>query len=157
MQKCLSKLQTQFVILGIVGVWLFLLTVGFFILISFFRRLSKSAKDLDIRKIFEKIIEGGEKNSQAIERIKEEIARIQADDTFHIQKVGFVRFNPFKETGGDHSFSLAILDAKDTGIILTGLHTRERTRVYVKEVKNGKSDFELSDDEKAALKKAQKE
>ncbi len=150
-------MQTEFIILGIVGAWLFLLTVGFFLLISFFRRLSKSAKDLDIRKIFEKIIEGGEKNSQAIERIKEEIARLETDSTFHIQKIGLVRFNPFKETGGDQSFSLAILDSKDCGIVLTGLHTRERTRVYVKEVKNGKGEFEFSDNERAALKKAQKD
>ena len=59
--------------------------------------------------------------------------------------------------GGDHSFSVALLNGKGTGIIITGLHTRERTRVYVKDIKQGKSEVELSQEEKKALRLAQKE
>jgi len=57
---------------------------------------------------------------------------------------------------GDHSFSLALLDGKDTGVVITGLHTRERTRVYMKAIKAGKGEHELSEDEKKALAKALK-
>ena len=62
-----------------------------------------------------------------------------------------VRFNPFSEMGGDHSFSVALLDGHDTGIIITGLHTRERTRVYIKPVNKGKSEYDLSKEELKAL------
>jgi hypothetical protein len=67
-----------------------------------------------------------------------------------------VRFNPFKELGGDHSFSLAILDSHDSGIVITSLHTRDRTRVYMKDIKKGKSESELSAEEKSALTSAEK-
>jgi hypothetical protein len=70
--------------------------------------------------------------------------------------VGLIRFNPFNEIGGDHSFSLAILDGGDNGIIITGLHTRDRTRIYAKQVNKGKSDLELSTEEQKALLKAQR-
>ncbi|KKR39551.1 hypothetical protein A2614_01555 [Candidatus Woesebacteria bacterium RIFOXYD1_FULL_40_21] len=152
----MSKLQTQIFIFGIVGIWLFLLTLGFFVLISFFRRIGKGAKDLDLRTILDKIIKRQDESIEAIGQVNQEIAKLNQDGVFHIQKIGLVRFNPFKETGGDHSFSLAIMDGDGTGVILTGLHTRERTRLYVKAVKNGKSEFELSKEEELALKKVLK-
>jgi len=68
--------------------------------------------------------------------------------------VSLVRFNPFSEMGGDHSFSLALLDAHLTGFIVTGLHTRERTRVYIKKIDGGKCKQDLSKEEREALKKA---
>jgi hypothetical protein len=46
------------------------------------------------------------------------------------------------------------LDGRGTGVLVTGLHTRERTRLYMKAVKNGKCEFELSNEEKKALEKA---
>lgn len=95
-------------------------------------------------------------NKKAIEDVKREVVRLEEEGRLHIQKLGFFRFNPFKELGGDHSFSLALLDGKDNGVLITGLHTRERTRVYVKGILRGKSKLELSKEEVRALKLAQK-
>jgi len=73
------------------------------------------------------------------------------------QKMSVVRFNPFNETGGSQSFVVALLNKENDGVILTALHARERTRVYTKEVINGKSVLELSAEEKNALVKAMKD
>jgi hypothetical protein len=74
-----------------------------------------------------------------------------------LQKVGFVRFNPFSDTGGDQSFCLSVLDDEDSGIVLSSLHSRGQTRVYAKAVKKGKGkDFELSKEELETIKKAKK-
>ena len=81
---------------------------------------------------------------------------LEEDGKVHVQKIGLVRFNPFRELGGDHSFSLAILDGINSGVIITGLHTRDRTRIYMKEIKKGKASLELSSEEKKALAQAQK-
>lgn len=72
----------------------------------------------------------------------------------NVQKIGLVRFNPFNETGGDHSFSLALLDGNGNGFVMTGLHTRERTRLYIKPIRNLKSEYELSQEEQKAIKEA---
>lgn len=63
-----------------------------------------------------------------------------------------VRFNPFSDTGGDHSFILTLLDDQKNGIILTSLHGRGVTRFYAKSVSGGQADQELSEEEKKALK-----
>jgi hypothetical protein len=74
----------------------------------------------------------------------------------NLQKVGFVRFNPFAATGGDQSFSLALLDRKNNGLVLSSLHSRESTRLYAKTLKRGKSiDYELSKEEQKAIEHAQ--
>ena len=77
---------------------------------------------------------------------------------FHIQKIGLLRFNPFKDTGGDQSFILALLDAKDTGVVITALYSRSGTRWYAKKVVKGKGlEHELSEEETKALKIAKEE
>lgn len=140
----------------IFGVWLAVLSAAFLWLLAFIKRLTKGSKETTLVKILEKILTIQDQNLREINLVRKEVEKLESEGKFHVQKVGVVRFNPFKEIGGDHSFSLALLNAKDTGVVITCLHTRERTRVYMKAVKNGKGEHELSDEEKKALKEAQK-
>lgn len=88
-----------------------------------------------------------------IDYLKLQYDKIQREGLLHIQKIGLVRFNPFKDTGGDQSFILSLVDGNDTGIIMSGLFARTGTRWYAKRVVKGKSlEHELSDEEKRALK-----
>ena len=83
--------------------------------------------------------------------------RIEKDGQFHIQKIGLLRFNPFKDTGSDQSFILSLIDAFDTGVVITALYSRSGTRWYAKRVVKGKGvEHELSDEEKKALEMAKK-
>lgn len=150
------ELTTIIVIAGILSIWLMALSFFVFSFIGFFNKLTKGAKGEELRLVLEKILRTEEVNLKETKLLQNEIKRIDRDSLHHVQKVGLVRFNPFEETGGDHSFSAAFLDGEDTGLILTALHTRERTRVYAKDVKNGKTKIELSMEEKKALEKAKK-
>ncbi|MEA2621761.1 MAG: hypothetical protein QOH61_671 [Chloroflexota bacterium] len=72
-----------------------------------------------------------------------------------VQSMGLVRFNPFREdTGGNLSFALAMLDADDNGIVISSLHSRQTTRVYLKAITAGRADAALSDEESEALRQA---
>jgi cell division protein FtsL len=73
-----------------------------------------------------------------------------------VQKVGVVRFNPFKETGSDQSFSIALLDPDDNGLTISGLFTREGTRLYVKPLASGESKYPLTDEEREAIELAER-
>lgn len=73
-----------------------------------------------------------------------------------IQKVGVIRFNPFRDTGGDQSFSIACLDAADNGFTITSLFTREGTRIYTKPIIEGQSTYQLTEEEKEAIRTAMK-
>jgi hypothetical protein len=150
-------METVFFILAGIGIWLIALTYFVYSSYSFFRKMATEVNKGDLIKLLEGIVEKEKNNNQSISEIKAKIEAIEKDDLSHIQRVGFVRFNPFEEMGGDHSFSVALLDGNGTGLVITGLHTRERTRVYVKDVKLGKSEVDLSHEERKALRLAQKE
>jgi hypothetical protein len=70
------------------------------------------------------------------------------------QKIGIVRYNAFKDTGSDLSFSLAILDAHNNGVVLNGIYARDCSNIYAKPVENGESKYVLSNEEKEAINKA---
>lgn len=101
------------------------------------------------------------RNNQEIEKLDKDIEDLyQVSDKINkialkgIQKVGLVRFNPFKDTGGNQSFVLALLDASNNGVIISSLYTRQETRIYSKPISSGVSPYQLSEEEKEAIKKA---
>ena len=145
----------EYILLAL-GVWVLVLTLGVGFVLSYFIRLSKGVEKGNLIKVLEKVLVRQDGFSKSLNEIKKRILDFEKKGQLHIQKVGIVRFNPFKEMGGDHSFSLALLDGKDNGFVITGLHTRERTRVYLKRIKRGQSTLELSSEEKKALKEALK-
>jgi len=73
-----------------------------------------------------------------------------------LQKVGVVRFNPFQDSGGDQSFAIAMLDQRGSGVVVSSLHGRAETRIFAKQVTNGRSTHSLSDEEQQAIREALK-
>lgn len=74
--------------------------------------------------------------------------------SFSIQKIGFVRYSAFEDVGSNLSYSIALLDDNDNGIILTGIHSRTESTSYAKSVINGQSNYQLSIEEIQALERA---
>ncbi|MDO3413232.1 DUF4446 family protein [Saccharibacillus sp. CPCC 101409] len=70
-------------------------------------------------------------------------------------KLGMVRYNAFSDQGSDLSFSFALLDELDNGIVLSGLHNRDSSYVYAKPLQQGESKYALSPEEKEAVAQAQ--
>ena len=72
-----------------------------------------------------------------------------------VYKKGILRYNPFKDLGGDQSFAIALLDGDHNGVVISSLHTREGTRVYAKPVSRGTSEtHQLSDEERQVITQA---
>lgn len=68
-----------------------------------------------------------------------------------VQRVHTVRFNPFRDHGGNQSFATCFLDDHGNGLVLSSLYSRDKVTVYAKPLIAGKSDFELSDEENEAI------
>lgn len=147
-------METQYIVFIVIGVWLLVVTCLWVKLFLTFRKLTKDINEGDLVSILKKILKRGRENKREINVLFKEIARVDEENRINFQKVGLERFNPFDELGGDHSFCLALLDKNNNGFIITGLHTRERTRVYLKDIKKGKSRVNLSKEEERSLKKA---
>jgi hypothetical protein len=80
---------------------------------------------------------------------------LEASSKLALRKIGIVRFNPFQDSGGDQSFAIALLDEGGSGVIVSSLHGRAETRIFAKQVTNGRSKHALSDEEQQAIRAAQ--
>ena len=117
---------------------------------DFFKKEKKEPKNL---KEVLACLENMEKN---FEELSQELEKLKKEGRLATQKVGIVRFNPFSEVGGDQSFSIALLDGNDSGVVITSLYARGENRVYAKPIKNGVSEYALSKEEKKAIEKAKR-
>ncbi len=148
-----TKLEVAFFIfIGIVilieAIWIFTTEKR---LKRFF--LGKKAKDLeDTIVILENNITQLKKSKNDIEK---EIAVINAKLKKSIRGIETIRFNPFPDQGSNQSFAIGMLNEEGDGLVLSSLYSRERMSVFAKPIKNNKSEYELSTEEKEALKKAE--
>lgn len=88
------------------------------------------------------------------EKTREELLKMREISKACLYKFSVIRYNPFSNIGGDQSFSIAILNGKNDGFVITSLLTNEGTRIYTKPIKNGVSEYELSGEEKKVLEEA---
>ncbi len=70
------------------------------------------------------------------------------------QKIGLVKYDAFNEMGGKLSFSLCMLNEKNTGYIINAMHSREGCYTYVKEIIDGNAIIQLAEEEEQALEQA---
>ncbi len=113
----------------------------------------KNAQDLETILIEEK--ERVRTMDEEIQELFEISNKIHALSQRSFHKSSVMRFNPFKEVGGNQSFAVALLDGKNNGVVISSLHTGKGTRVYAKPVKAGLEDgFPLTDEEKTVIEQA---
>jgi len=94
-------------------------------------------------------------NSRAQEEVLDRaLLELKNKTAFAIQRVGLVRFNPFNDGGGNFSFTLALLDDYNSGVIITSMYGREQNRIYTKKVEQGKCDIKLTEEEEQAISRA---
>ncbi|MGB0389298.1 MAG: DUF4446 family protein [Ardenticatenaceae bacterium] len=88
----------------------------------------------------------------------EQLSELQAQNevlqqkmAIHAGAVGVVRFNPFQDTGGNQSFSVAWVNEQGNGVVISSLYTRAGTRLYAKPLQQGNSNYMLSEEEEQAM------
>ena len=150
-----TRLEIIFFVL--IGISIFLILLGAVWMISTERRLKKiflgkKAKDLeDTIAILETEIG---KLNKTKDDVAKEISVINTKLKKSIRGLETVRFNPFPDQGSNQSFAIGMLDEEGDGLVISSLYSRDRMSVFAKPVKGGQSSYELTTEEKEALKKA---
>ena len=111
----------------------------------------KQAKDLETV-IFEqkKSLADIDREIQELYDISNRLYQLGKESLY---KTEVMRFNPFKEVGGNHSFAIAFLNGHDRGFVISSLHTREGTRMYAKPIEDGREtkDYPLTEEERKTV------
>ena len=146
---------------------LLIILVLLFLLAVLFMLYKKQGKKLDdLRAKYDFFTQGDNKNwdellTQTLTEVRAAKAEMQEMEARQqamreqlkgcVQKVKLMRYNAFTDMGSDLSYSLALLDENNNGVVLSSIYGREDNRTYAKPVENGKSTYLLSDEEKQVL------
>lgn len=111
----------------------------------------KATKSLMIKKISEQ----GESLEKEIQNIYDLQGNANKVIKRGICKIGTNRFNALGEKGNGQSFALALLNFKDSGIIISTIQTAQGNRIFIRDIKEGKSEGSpIPKEESIALERA---
>ncbi len=149
------------VIVLVMGLVIILLMIWQIVLYNRFKEVTRRYKLLsrgpggaDLEQILLKYSEDVirlEQNKRDLQK-EHEILKEQVIQGIH--NPGLIRFNAFDNMGSDLSFSLALLDRRGDGVVLTGLYGRDETRLYAKPIRRGISDYSLTEEEMKAVQRS---
>lgn len=159
-QMGLSGVDFSFFFIGLAAFCLILLILVIIQMVQFGNLKKKyekfmGGKDVkSLEKQLQKIVEDNKYIINISDENKKDIRTINKEKELCFNKIGIVKYDAFKQMGGMLSFSIALLNEKDNGFILNSVHSSEGCYTYVKEVKSGLCDIDLSNEEKEALSQA---
>ena len=131
-------------------------------------------KKLDaLKSRYERFMQGSEAMSleDEMQRLAGDVSRLKKESkaysndidllfTKHegaVQRLGLVKYDAFAEMGGKMSFALALLDERNSGVILNSVHSSTGCYSYAKRVTEGRCEINLSPEEGEALEKAMRQ
>lgn len=119
-----------------------------------YKRLMRGVDNKNLEALLMHHLDCVKNNAEKIEELEGKYQFLAKELRSCVQKVGIIRYNPFEQMGSDLSFSIALLDKNDNGIVLTGLFARSGSSIYAKPIKNGTSSYPLSQEEMEAINRA---
>jgi hypothetical protein len=123
--------------------------------IRHYNRLIKDTHSNTLTKSLEYLLNNQSNLAKGQGHLEKQIEALHSAAQLHIQRIGINRFNPFSDTGGSQSFTLALLDSQNSGVVMTSLYARTGNRWYIKQVEGGHGvGLELSREEEFAIQKA---
>lgn len=84
-------------------------------------------------------------------RLDGRVDQVEHGLTGAISHRALVRYDAYNELSGQQSMSIALLDERRSGVVLTCIHHRDQARVYAKQVWEGRGELELSPEEAEAV------
>lgn len=150
-------------ILGLILITLILIILVFCLYLNVnklqvkYKKMMRGSKNGNLEEVIQEYYNRFDNISSQFGKLSGSIVDINKKIEGCIQKFSIKRYKAFENVGSDLSFSIALLDEKNNGVILTGIYGREESTTYAKPVDAGISRYELSMEEKSVLENAMKE
>lgn len=156
----LGNIDIAYILIALLAMILLLFIVVIILMVRMSKlnkRLSRFMKGKDAQSLEKEIVGLYEDNKflkNMVDSNKKDIRQLYKQLAKAFQKVGIVKYDAYQQMGGLLSFSLALLDEDNNGLILNSVHSTEGCYTYTKEVRRGECSIELSNEEKVALEQA---
>ena len=119
-----------------------------------YKKLMRGTSNNNLEEMLLERLNSIEDAKETSEKALKECERLEIKIKDCIQKVAIMRYKAFENVGSDLSFSIAMLDDKNDGVILTGIYGRQESTTYAKPIDKGISRYDLSEEELYVLNEA---
>lgn len=119
-----------------------------------YESIMSGKKGADLEKVIRLRFKEMDQIKANAKRITKEHKEIKKHLSACYSKMGIIKYDAFDDVAGKLSFSLALLNEENSGVVLNTLHSRDGCYIYAKEIIKGESYIPLSDEEKEALERA---
>ena len=158
----LSAIDFSYLFIGLAGMILILFIIVIVQMVQFnklkkkFKKFMTGKEGSSLEELLDKIVDENKYIRELSEDNKKELRKLKKEMEFSFNKIGIVKYDAFKQMGGNLSFSLCLLNERNDGYILNSVHSTEGCYTYIKELKAGICELELSNEEKEAFNQALK-
>lgn len=116
-----------------------------------YRRLMRGVDNKNLEQLITGYLDNIDEAKQETDFMKEKFEKLNQKYNNCVQKISIIRYRAFEDVGSDLSFSVAILDGNNSGVIITGIYGRSESTTYAKPIDKGMSRYELSNEENQVL------
>ncbi|HHY78428.1 MAG TPA: DUF4446 family protein [Clostridiales bacterium] len=138
------------ILVSIMLVWIIVLTISFSRLKAKYKKLMKG-DNKNLEQLIKDYMSYVDTATERVDVLSRDLIHLKEQTDRCIQKVNIIRYNAFADTGSDLSYSIAMLDNYDNGVIITSIYGRNESVTYAKPIENGKSRYPLSVEEEMVL------
>lgn len=149
-----------FIIMGLAIITLLLFIITMILLASVkklekkYRKMMRGVNNKNLEQMINDNLDNIEKALNKSQEAVDECKSISQELKGCINKVAIMRYKAFENVGSDLSFSIAILDSYNDGVIITGIYSRHDSTTYAKPIDKGISRYDLSEEELHVLNEA---
>ncbi len=142
------------ILIIVIGILLLVFVAQNIVLRGKLKSIFKGGGNVNLEKTLEMQLKKTEELEQETKKHQAELNHLREQLQNAVQKVSVLRFNSFDESTANQSFTIAALDGKDNGFVLTNLQLREGIRMYAKPIEKGIPKYKLSEEEEQAMREA---
>ena len=149
-----------FIIIGLTIITLLLFIITIVLLSSVkklekkYRKMMRGVNNKNLEQALNDNLDNIEKALVKSQEAIDECKNISEELKGCVNKVAIMRYKAFEDVGSDLSFSIAILDSYNDGVIITGIYSRHDSTTYAKPIDKGISRYDLSEEELHVLNEA---
>lgn len=121
---------------------------------KFKQHISLEGESSNLEEVLEAVGKKIRKLEGQTKNVEQQTASLESFSKRTIHRLGMHRFNALEGEGGNLSFTLALLDASDSGVVITSIYGRTQNRVYAKAIEQGTATTHLTHEEQLAITEA---